>query len=136
MSNSEDRSGTSSLTSRYLAGFLASAVITGVQQLAWPYTACETVSRYFLVVLFFAWHGGLGWGRLSVSTSFFLPDLFFIEPFFFFWLPKQLVLVRLLLFAVIGRSISVMTELLPHIGDALPATKVKPRLGGMELCKT
>ncbi len=104
--------GRASLTSRYLAALLAPAVIAGVMQVTWPFFQHDPVSPYLLAVIFCTWYGGLGPGLLSVVISFLLTDFFFIEPYYFFWFPKQLDLVRLLLFAVVGSFISVMSELM------------------------
>ena len=91
----ESNKGRGSLTSRYLAALLAPAVIAGVMQVTWPFFQHNPVLPYLLAVIFCAWYGGLGPGLLSVVISFLLTDFFFIEPYFFFWFPKQADLVRL-----------------------------------------
>ena len=101
-----------SLTSRYLAALLAPAIIAGVIQVTWPFFQHNLVSPYLLAVIFCAWYGGLGPGLISVVVSFLLIDFFFIEPYFFFWFHKPADLVRLLLFAVVGSLISLMSELM------------------------
>jgi len=108
----ETNRGRGSLTSRYLAALLAPTVIAGVIQVTWPFFQHNLVSPYLLAVIFCAWYGGLGPGLLSVVISLLLNDFFFIEPYFFFWFPKQVDLVRLLLFAVVSSFISVMSELM------------------------
>lgn len=108
----ETDQGRTSLTSRYLAALLAPAVIAVVMQVTWPFFQHDPVSPYLLAVIFCTWYGGLGPGLLSVVISFLPTDFFFIEPYFFFWFPKQVDRVSFLLFAVVGWFISVMSELM------------------------
>ena len=133
MGNPKDLSGTWPLR-RYLAGFLAPAVIAVVLQPGRTFFPYNSASPYCLAV-FGAWEGGLRPVLLSAVISFLLGYSFLIEPYFFLWLPKQVGLVRLLRFAVIGPSITALGELQLRTGDALPATSANPRSGGMELCK-
>ena len=104
--------GRESLTSRYLAALLAPAVMAGVMQVTWPFFEHNLVSPYLLAVIFCAWYGGLGPGLLSVVISLLLIDYFFIEPYFFFWFRRPTDVVRLMLLAVVGALISVMSELM------------------------
>ncbi|MGI9069262.1 MAG: DUF4118 domain-containing protein [Pyrinomonadaceae bacterium] len=108
----ESSKGRGSLPSRCLLALLAPAVIAAVMQLTWPFFEHNPVSPYLLAVILCAWCGGLGPGLLSVVISFLLTNFFFIEPYSFFWFPKQFDLVSLLLFAVVGSFISVMSELM------------------------
>ena len=104
--------GRGSLTSRYLAALLAPVVIAGVIQVTWPFFEHNLVSPYLLAVILCAWYGGVGPGLLSVVVSFLLIDFFFIEPYFFFWFPRPADVVRVVLFAIVGALISVMSELM------------------------
>ena len=108
----ETNRGRGSLTSRYLAALLAPAVVAGVILVTWPFFEHNLVSPYLLAVIFCAWYGGLGSGLLSLVISFLLIDHFFLEPYFFFWFPRPADLVRLMLFAVVGALISLMSELM------------------------
>ena len=101
-----------SFVRRYLAALLAPAVIAGVMQVTWPFLQDETDLPCLLAVIFCAWYGGLGPGLLSVVSAFLLTDFFFVVPYFSFSFSKQLDLVRLLLFALTGSFISVMSELM------------------------
>ena len=108
----ESNKGRGSLIRRYLAALLAPAVIAGAMQVTWPLSEHNPVQPYLLAVIFCSWYGGLGPGLLSLVISFLLTDFFFIEPYFSFGFPKQVDVVRLLLLAIIGPFICVMTELM------------------------
>jgi len=100
------------LVRRYFVALLAPAAIALVMQVTWPFFQSAPVAPYFVAVIFCAWYGGLGPGLLSVVISFFLSDFLFIEPYFFFGPSKEFNLGRVLLFAVVGPFISVMSELM------------------------
>lgn len=100
------------LARRYFVALLAPAAIALVMQVTWPFFQSAPVAPYFVAVIFCAWYGGLRPGLLSVLISFFLSDFLFIEPYFFFWPSKEFNLGRILLFAVVGPFISVMSELM------------------------
>ena len=108
----EYKKGRWSLTSRYLAAFLAPAVIASAMHLTWPLFQHSPVLPYLLAVIFCAWYGGLGPGLSSLVLSLLLTDFFFVEPYFSWGVPKQPDLIKLLFFAVVGSFISVMSELI------------------------
>ncbi len=135
MGNSKDFSGTWSLTSRYLAALLATAVMALVEQLSWHVLPYNPISPFVLAVSFCPDFAGLGSGLLPAAISFLQCDAFFMEPYFFFWLPKQVGLVPIQLVAIIGSSLGLMSELWSRIGAKLPGAMVNPLSGGLELCK-
>ncbi|MFN2456226.1 MAG: PAS domain S-box protein [Pyrinomonadaceae bacterium] len=108
----DSNNGRRTLTSRYLTALLAPAVVAGAMQVTWPFFKHDPISPYLLAVVFCAWYGGLGPALLSLIASYVLSDFFFIEPYSSFWFPKQADLIRILLFAVVGLFISVMSELM------------------------
>jgi K+-sensing histidine kinase KdpD len=108
------------LTSRFLLALLAPAAIAAVMQVTWPFFEHNPISPFLLAVIF-SWYGGLGPALVSMAISFLHTDFYFVEPFAFFWFPKQVDMVRLLLVAVVGSFISVIIERM-HKGGVLSAT--------------
>lgn len=102
----------SGLTSRYLLALLAPLIITAAMQITWPLFALNPISLYLLAVILCAWYGGLGPGLLCVAISFLLSDLFFVEPYSLFKFHNQGDLVRVVLFIIIGPTISLLSELM------------------------
>lgn len=100
------------LTGPYLMTLLAPAVVTGVMQVTWPFFEPSPIALYLLAVLFCAWYGGLGPGLLCVVVSFLLFDFFFIEPYSLFQFYKQADLVRIVLFVIIGPTLSLLSGLM------------------------
>jgi PAS domain S-box-containing protein len=118
-----------SFASRYLVAFLGPLIIAGVMRLTWPFFEYNPVSPYFLAVVFCSWYGGLGPGLLSLVISFLITDFFFIEPYFHFWVSARPNAVGLVIFAVVGPFICVISELMHRDRRRAVANLETARLG-------
>jgi PAS domain S-box-containing protein len=94
---------------RYVPALFAPVATACLIQLTWPFLAANPVSPYLFAVIFCVWYGGLGPGLVSVAFSFFLAGFSLYELSGF---PRREDLVRLLLLAVIGSLMSIMSELM------------------------
>ena len=87
-------------------------VITGMVQVSWSHLNAGVVGPFLIGVMLCAWYGGLGPGLLSLCISLLAVNYFFMQPYLSFGPPDKTDLTRLLIFAVLGSFISVLSELL------------------------